>query len=324
MSQSNLAVQQPEGEPTPLQAQPREVDKSSPASGISVPKLGRQKERSPELQAEVERIGLIEPFVGLQRDEDLFTNLNHWSDLHICARIITMDRLGLVKSLKFYTQSQTKRRSGLLVTPAPVAYVEIEQNGSPTNLLLSILEFLVNPIDCGNLRQLRSRTWGTLKAYKVKILIVNNADLLSYAAFNELMRITEKLKISVVLGGSPCLNEILDPKALKKGKYINIHNTFLKWQPYSILSYDDIKTVITEWEKSLNWPQPLNLWTNTEIVKKLDTTSQGQLRALYENLREIAVWKLDNPKAQINSKNISKALSNGYHPISKLQNSTVS
>lgn len=319
MSQSNLAVQQPEGEPTPLQAQPREVDKSSPASGVSVPKLGRQKERSPEQQAEVERIGQIEPFVGLQRDEDLFTKLNHWYELGICARVTTMDRLGLAKSLIFYTQNHTRRRSGLLVMPAPVVYVEVEQHGSPIELLLLILEFLVNPLDCGHLRQLRSRTWGTLKAYKVKILIVNNADLLSFAAFNELMRISEKLRISVVLAGSPHLNEIIDPKAVKKNKYINVHNTFLKWHSYSIISKEDLPTVVANWETKLGWPNPLNLCLSKDIVTTLSDTSQGQLRPLYENLREIAAWKIDHPKAQVNFKNIGEALGTSYQPISKLQ-----
>ncbi|GAB4371142.1 MAG: hypothetical protein Kow00121_12420 [Elainellaceae cyanobacterium] len=318
MHQSNLATQ-PDEQPTSSDEQRRAGENSAAAPSISIPKLGLQKNRSPEQQAKVERIGQIEPFIGLQRDEVLFTTLNHWRELGICARVITMDRLGLAKSLMFYTQNSTKRRSGLLMTPAPVAYIEIEQHGSPTDLFLLILEFLVNPLDCGHLRQLRSRTWGTLKAYKVKILIVNNADLLSFAAFNELMRIAEKLRISVVLAGSPYLNEILDPKAASKNKYINIHNTFLKCHPYSTFTTKEVPTIITEWERALGWSQSLNLCSDKDIVTLLNDASQGQLRALYENLREIAVWKIDHPRAQINNKNISQALGLSYQPISKLQ-----
>lgn len=318
MNQSFQAPGQPD-EPTPAQAaQLEDVAQTDAASNIGVTKLGLQKKRSSEQQAEVERIGQIEPFVGLERDEHLFTALNQWRELGICARVITIDRLGLVKSLKFYTQNHTKRRSGLLVTPAPVIYVEIEQNGSLTDLFVSIGEFLANPFYSKLLPQLRSRTLTTLKSYKVKLLIINNADVLSFAAFNELMRIAEKLRISVVLAGSPYLNELLEPKGVKKNKHINIHNTFLKFHHYNVINKEDLPTVILEWEKKVGWSKPLKLWADKDIVATLGDASQGQLRALYENLREIAAWKIDHPQAQSNSHNISTALGESYKPISKL------
>ena len=139
---------------------------------------------------------------------------------------MTLDQLGLSKALDFYTKQRVKRRGDLLEVPAPVASIEMEQHGSPTDLFLMILEFLSNPFDCRPLRDLRARTWGTLKGYGVKMLIVNQADFLSFAAFHELVRISQKLKISVVLAGTPCLNDILYPKSPKKKRYINIHNTF--------------------------------------------------------------------------------------------------
>ncbi len=217
MNQSNLAIQPPAEEPHHSQFQSGEIEQSASAlPNVSVPKLGKQRERSPEQQAEVERICQIDPYVGLQRDENLFTALNQWRETGTCGCITTMDRLGLAKSLMFYTQSHIKRRGGLLMTPAPLAYIEIEQNGSPTDLFLLILEFLVNPLDCGYLRQLRSRTWGTLKACGVKLLIVNNANLLSFKAFYELVRITEKLKIAVSLAGDPFLHDVIDPQGSKK------------------------------------------------------------------------------------------------------------
>jgi hypothetical protein len=317
MSQSSLPLGQPE-EPTPVPAPPEVVADSDGATSTSVTKLGRQKKRSSEQQAEVERIGQIEPFVGLERDERLFTALNQWRELGICARVITIDRLGLAKSLKFYTHNHTKRRSGLLVTPSPVIYVEIEQHGCLTDLFVSIGEFLAHPFYSELLPQLRSRTLATLKSYKVKLLIINNADMLSFAAFNELIRIAEKLRISVVLAGSPYLNEILEPRGVKKNKYINIYNTFLKFHHYNVMNKEDLPTVILEWEKKVGWSQPLKLWADKDIVATLDDASQGQLRALYDNLREVAVWKIDHPQAQSNSQNISTALGRSYRPISKL------
>jgi hypothetical protein len=322
MSQSHIAIQPPEEEPhlSPKQkADAQSTDNTQP--NAATPQAGlQQKIRSPEQQAEVERIGRIEPYVGVQRDQDLFDRLDYWRDLKICARVTTLDRLGLSKALNYYTQQHVKRRGDFLQLPAPVAYIEIEQHGSPTDLFLLILEFLSNPFDCRPLRDLRARTWGTLKGYGVKILIVNQADLLSFAAFNELVRIAEKLKISVILTGPPYLNDILDSNSNKKKRYINIHNTFLKYHPFNLLSQQDAATVIEQWEKSgLKWSKPLNLASNVEIVALLHEKCQGQLRPLYENLREIAVWRLDHPKAQINPQNISQALGIQYQPISKLK-----
>ncbi|NJL22425.1 MAG: hypothetical protein HC895_19025 [Leptolyngbyaceae cyanobacterium SM1_3_5] len=163
MSQSNLAVQPPDEahssqQPVPAGARYRSGSASrSPqaAATVAVPKLGKQKERSPQQQAEIERIRQVDPFVGVARDEELFTQLNDWRDLGTCARIMTADRLGIAKSLIFYLENNIRRKGGLLLTPAPVAYVEIEQNGSPTDLFLLILAFLVNPLGFGSLRQLR-------------------------------------------------------------------------------------------------------------------------------------------------------------------------
>ncbi|MBD2069806.1 ATP-binding protein [Leptolyngbya sp. FACHB-671] len=318
MSQSNLAVQPPDEAHPSQQPAPQTTQSAQVAVTAAVPKLGKQKERSPQQQAEIQRIREVDPYVGLARDEELFTQLNHWRDIGSCARVMTADRMGIMKSLMFYTGNNIRRKGGLLLTPAPVAYVEIEQHGSPTDLFRLILAFLVNPLDCGALRQLRSRTWGTLKDRKVKQLIVNNADLLSFAALTELMRIHEKLKISVVLAGSPYLDGLLEPKAHKKQKYIPIHNTFLKYHPYSLFSRNDLKTAIEVWERSLGWDKPLNLHQDQEIANVLFGACQGQLGPLYENLRDVATWRVDHPKAQINHLNVSNALGMCHQPIAKL------
>jgi hypothetical protein len=124
----------------------------------------------------------------------------------------------------------------------------------------------------------------------------------------------------VVLVGPLYLNDILDPNSNNKKRYINIYNTFLKYHHFDLLSRSEIATVIQTWENSgLRWSKPLNLASNPEIVTLLHEASQGQLKPLYEHLREIAVWRLDHPKAQINSQNISQALGMRYQPISKLK-----
>lgn len=79
MSQSNLAVQQLNEDPSQSSdLQTQADDSKSAAPQPKTHQSGKQKERSVEQQAEIERIGRIETYVGLQRDENLFTRLNHW------------------------------------------------------------------------------------------------------------------------------------------------------------------------------------------------------------------------------------------------------
>ena len=157
------------------------------------PKLWQQPIRSPEIQAEVERIGSHDPYVAVPRDVTLFACLNNWRDRRTCGRIMTADRLGLFQTLDHYTSQQTKRRDDLLRLPAPVAYIEIDDPGNRKNVFLSILDFLANSVNCGNLRDLRLRTWATIRKCGVKILIVNYADLLLFSGLNELMMVQESI-----------------------------------------------------------------------------------------------------------------------------------
>ncbi|MEM6518604.1 MAG: ATP-binding protein [Cyanobacteria bacterium P01_C01_bin.70] len=293
--------------PTPPQSSPPQV---SPVPA----RPGEQPGRSPEEQAKVDLIGKIDVYAGTDRDTALFQCLNNWRDLNICGRVLTNDRLGLSKALQFYLRDQVKLRGGLLQIPAPVAYIEVEQNGSATDVLLLILDFLSNPLDCGTLRDLRSRVWGTLKAYGVNILIVNNADLLSFNAFTELVRISEKLGIPIVIAGQPYLNDAINPSSNAKKKYTNVYNTFLRSHTFSMMSPGDAQATIKMWEASLKWPKPMQLSEDAEIVTSLHENSRGQLRPLIEALREVALWKLDHPKAQVNYKNINNLLMGNLQP----------
>jgi AAA domain len=276
------------------------------------PKLWQQPIRLPEIQAEVERIGSHDPYVAVGRDTTLFSCLNNWRDRRTCGRIMTVDRLGLFKALDYYTKQQTRRRGDLIQMPASVAYIEIDDPGNGKNVFLSILDFLANPISCGNPRDLRLRTWATIKKCGVKILIVNYADLLLFSGLNELIRISEKRGISVVLCGTARLDEILDAQHRKR--YLPIHNTFLNHHRLSVLSVSETATVIKEWEDDLGWSKPMNLATDTGIVKSLNQLSDGQIQPLYDLLKRIAIWHLDNPQIEINANNISMLLTTVQAP----------
>lgn len=276
------------------------------------PKLWQQPIRSLEIQAEVERIGTIDPYVAVRRDEALFICLNDWRDRRTCGRIMTVDRLGLSKALDYYTNQQTRRRGDLIRMPAPVVYIEVDDPGNGKNVFLSILGFLANPVSCGNSRDLRLRTWATIKKCGVKTLVVNHADLLLFSGLNELMRIAEKCGISVVLCGTSRLDEILDAQHRKK--YLPIHNTFLNHHRLSVLSTSEIATVIRSWENILGLSKPMYLATDEVIIKSLNQLSDGQIQPLYDLLKRIVIWHLDNPDIEINANNISTLLTTVQAP----------
>ena len=79
-----------------------------------------------------------------------------------------------------------------------------------------------------------------------------------------------------------------------------------------------VATVVQQWEERLAWAEPLNLTLDDNIIRVLADASQGQLQVLYENLREVAIWKVDHPKAQINAQNVSGALGLCHQPVTKL------
>jgi hypothetical protein len=156
------------------------------------------------------------------------------------------------------------------------------------------------------------RTWATVKKCGVKILIVNYADLLLFSGLNELMRISEKRGISVVLCGTSRLDEILDAQHRKR--YLPIHNTFLNHHRLSVLSMSETATAIGSWENTLGISNAMGLATNETIVKSLNQLSDGQIQPLYDLLKRIAIWHLDNPNIEINANNISTLLTTVQAP----------
>jgi DNA transposition AAA+ family ATPase len=183
------------------------VNPESPPPTDGASSLVGQSGRSPEIQAEVERIGQADTYLALDRDEAFFKWLNDLRDARLCGYVVAAHGSGLARSCQFYRMRYVRRRGSLLEIPATVVYAEVEQYGSPSDLFISILQEFDHPLaQAGSLRDLRSRTWGTVKAYGVKILVIGNADCLTLEAFNELIRIYSKLRIPVVLVGTDYLS----------------------------------------------------------------------------------------------------------------------
>ena len=126
------------------------------------------------------------------------------------------------------------------------------------------------------------------------------------------MRISEKCGISVILCGTSRLDEILDAQHRKR--YLPIHNTFLNYHRLNVLSMKEIPTVIESWENTLGWSKPMYLATYEAIVNSLNQLSNGQIQPLYDLLKQITIWHLDNPHVEINVNNIFTSLTTVQAP----------
>lgn len=273
--------------------------------------------RSPEIQAEVERIGKADTYLVLDRDVELFDWLDDQRDAKLCSYVVAAQGSGLPKACQFYRMKYVRRRGALLEIPAPVLYIDIYQHGRPTDLYRSILEEFGHPLaTLGTLRDLRSRTLGTLKSYGVKILIIGNADLLSLESFNELIEIFNKLRIPVILAGSYYLHNVLSRSSLP---YIRVHDSFLDFYDFPNLSQNDIIDVVDDWsEKFLPSDCRLHLTAIPGLVEFLRVKSDGLLESVYDLIRKIAILKLDEPDLELNQATLAKRFSRRKQPKVKL------
>ncbi len=313
MVQSN-AVPQPidEGSQTAIGAQPIAVPQPSPIRPLAEP------ERSPKIQQAVDLIRNSDTYKDVSRDLALFTWLNSQRDSRSNGYIVGDSFADLRKACQFYRLQYVRRRGVLYTIPMPVAYAEVEQHGSPIDLLIAILESLGSPFaEIGPLKDIRSRTLGTLKSFGVKLLIIGNADGLSYKSYNEIVRLIWKLKIPVILAGSLFLSEIFSGFLKRRGKrYRDIYNTFLDHHRYQAFQKDETQQLITSWENQVlsDWSQKLDLVNMADVTDFLHHRCEGQAEPLYEILRKIAVFKLDNPTYQLDKASIEKMLSSRMIP----------
>lgn len=273
--------------------------------------------RSLEAQAEVERIGKVETYLLLERDDELGDWLDDLRDLKICGCAIASHDSGLPKACQLYRMQYVKRRGNLFEIPAPVIYIEMDEPATPTGLYRTILGEMGHPLaSSSHLRDLRSRSWATLTGYGVKLLIVGNSDCLKLETFEELINLFGKLRITVVLAGSDRLKEVI---SRKNWRYLRVHNSFLEFHEYHNLNLLDVAEVVDDWEEKLLKPE--ERWHLSSIpgaIEIIQARSEGLIEKVYELLRKIAVWKIDDPSLELNPSNILKRLSYRNQPLIKL------
>ena len=275
--------------------------------------------RSPESQVEVERIGKANTYLPLDRDTELFDWLDDQRDAKLCGYVTSATGSGLLKACQLYRTQYVKRRGTLLEIPATVLYAEIEQHGGPTDLYCSILEEIGHPLaNVGSLRDLRSRAWGTIKGYGVKLLVIGNADYITLEGFNELIDVFAKLRIPVILVGTYYLSDnILERKSLP---YVRVHDSFLESYEFPNLTEEEIIEVVDDWEaKFLRENRRLNLTQIESVVSYLRLKSGGLIEPLYDLLRKIAILKIDEPHFELDQYNLTKKFGRRKEPKVKFK-----
>lgn len=286
---------------------------------LSEKELEVDAKRSPEQQAEVDHIRNSDSYCPVRRDKALFQWFNAQRDARCSGYIKALNSADLRKACQFYRMKLASRRGVLQAIPMPVVYAEAKQYGAPTDLFLSVLAALGHPLaGVGPLRDLRSRTSGTLKAFGVKLLIVGNAHYLSYKSFNELVDIGRSLKLAVIPAGSLYLDEILNRQSKR---YTDIYNTFLDSHEFVAFSQKETVELVVGWEKQVLVPlqRQLNLASIPGLCDSLYNHCSGQAEPLYECLRQIAIYMLDNSDTQLNSSTLNRILPTRRSPINASQ-----
>lgn len=208
----------------------------------------------------------------------------------VCGLVIEDKGSDLSRSCYHCSSNPHAKKENLVLVPFNVVYVRTSQPGSANNVHADILNVLQRP-NTGNLRELRRRVRGNLKAYKVKLLIVDDAHVLKRNAMVELIKIHEELKIPVVMAGAYDLEEIL----FQYKGYEHINNAFLTVHKYRTLNEDEVASVVMAWEEEVlgTWDEKLNLAYDEEIINRLYTLSRGLIQPLYGYLKKIVIAQLE-------------------------------
>jgi Uncharacterized ATPase, putative transposase len=311
-----MAQPNPASQPIDNQSQhsPQREGKLDPKQ-LPAQELEVDSKRSPEQQAQVDHIRNSDTYLPVGRDKALFNWFNTQRDARCSGYIKALNGADLRKACQFYRMKLASRRGVLQAIPMPVVYAEVKQYGAPTDLFLSILTALGHPLaGVGSLRDLRSRTCGTLKAFGVKLLIVGNAHHLPYKSFNELVEIVRASKIAVIPAGSLYLDEILNRQSKR---YTDIYNTFLDSHDFVSFSKEETATLVTSWEEQVLVPlkQRLNLASISGLCDFLYNKCNGQAEPLYECLRKIAIYILEKSDTQLDSSSLDQILATRRPPI---------
>ncbi|PSN15845.1 hypothetical protein C7293_05550 [filamentous cyanobacterium CCT1] len=273
--------------------------------------IEQQIPSSPALdhEAEIKRIRDGGPLLLTDRDISLHRWLDNQRQSGNSGYILSAQGSGISDSCQYYRMQHVKRRGTIIQLPVLVVYIQLHSNCSPSNLYMVLLQALNHQITTGKLRDKRPRTYGQLRKFGTQLLIVDDAEFLTYEAFCELVQVYSILKIPTILSGNYCLHQIL-----QKGNRERVGNSFLDFHNYPPMTRDEMVDVIESWEKEfLKWPaesELLNQSTAEELFKK----TGGLKVPLFEILKKAAILALEKGTYKITKEIVMSVLNNRNIP----------
>jgi hypothetical protein len=262
-----------------------------------------------DIQAEIERIRSGGPLLTTQLDDVLHEWLDEQRESGNPGFICSAKGSGVSDSCQYYRMQHVKRRGVIQQLPVSVVYMRVPTVCSVSHFYTSLLDALNHPITTGRLKDKRPRARGRLKSFQTKLLIVDDAEFLSYEAFCELAQIYDILKIPTVLCGTYYLE-----KMLKKRYWDRVMNSFLDFHEYPPMTLDEMVEIIHAWETGfLRWPGESDL-LNPEVAQLIHEQTGGLHDALNEVLRKAAIKALKQESSQITGDIVQSVVTRRVQP----------
>lgn len=278
--------------------QPQPAIKQQP---LSIPPFDRE--------AEINRIRIGGPLLLTERD----TSLHKWLDSQRKSGnpgyILSVQGSGISDSCQYYRMLHVKRRGTIIQLPVLVIYIQLHSNCTPSGLYRMLLQASNHRVTTGKLKDKRLRAYGQLKSFGTQLLIIDDAEFLTYESFCEVVQIYNILKIPTILSGNHCLGDILQQK-----KWERVGNSFLEFYNYPPMTKDEMLAVIEGWEKEfLKWPEKSDI-LNTSTFDKVFANTKGLKVSLFEVLKKSAILALDQGTYKITDGIVKSVLKNRREP----------
>jgi hypothetical protein len=265
-----------------------------------------------DLKAEKERIRAGGPLLITERDEQLHSWLDEQRESGNPGFICSAQGSGVSDSCQFYRMQHVKRRGVMQELPVSVVYARVPALCSLTSFYTALLEALNHPLSTGKLKDLRPRARGRLKSFRTQLLIIDDAEFLTYEVFCELAQFYDMLKIPAVLSGTYYLENVL-----RQGPWTRVFNAFLDYYEYPPMTQDEMVAVIDYWEQEfLKWPEESDFLLE-DVYSQVFEKTKGLRNALNEVLRKSAIRALDQGSNKISAEIILSVLGRRNAPRAK-------
>jgi hypothetical protein len=254
-------------------------------------------------KAEMERIRTGGPLLMTARDDQLHEWLDEQRESGNPGFICSAKGSGISDSCLFYRMQHVKRRGLMQELPVRVVYVRVPTVCSVSSFYIALLEALNHPITTGKLKDKRPRARGRLKSFGTQLLIIDDAEYLTYEAFCELAQIYDMLKIPAVLSGTYYLEKIL-----QRRYWDRVGNSFSDCYEYPPMTQDEMVEVIDSWETEfLKWPEESDFLLE-DVCKQVYEVTRGLRDTLNEVLRKSAIKALNQGSNKISAEIIKSVL----------------